>query len=204
LATYEHLENPVQQEILEVVATFAGVPKNEIKIGVDGCAAPIFALPISAMARSFARLISPPADFDEETRQNCRRIVKAMISCPEMIGGTRRLDTLLMRNANRLLISKIGADGVYVAGVLPNPKWKNGLGIAFKIEDGDDKRARAVVAIELFKKLGIFAANALSELSPLPIKNRRGDTVGRVEASFKLATNKHEKTRTEENEMSRE
>lgn len=184
LQTYEHLENPVQQEILKVVSKFTGVPEDEIKIGVDGCAAPNFAVSVAAMARSFARLVLPPADFDDETREACRRAVSAMISYPEMIGGTQRLDTLLMQNANRGLISKIGADGVYVAGVLPSPRWQKGLGIAFKIEDGDDKRARAVVAVELFRRLGIFAAETLKELSPLPVKNRRGDIVGKVEASF--------------------
>lgn len=186
LATYEFLEHPVQQQILKVVSEFTGVPLDEIKLGVDGCAAPNFALPVAAMARSFARLVFPPKDAGDETREACRRIVSAMISYPEMIGGRKRLDTLLMRKANRGLISKIGAEGVYVAGVLPSPRWKKGLGIAFKIEDGEDKRARPVVAIELFRQLGIFGAQALENLSPLPIKNRRGDTVGKVEASFKI------------------
>jgi len=186
LTNYERLENPVQQEILKVVSKFTGVPEDDIKLGIDGCAAPNFALPVAAMARSFARLVFPPEAFDAETREACRRIVSAMISHPEMIGGSGRLDTLLMRAANRELISKIGADGVYVAGVLPSPRWKKGLGIAFKIEDGDDKRARAVVAVELLRQLGIFQPETLKELSPLPIKNRRGDIVGKVEASFNL------------------
>ncbi|HEX9962801.1 MAG TPA: asparaginase, partial [Pyrinomonadaceae bacterium] len=147
---------------------------------------PNFALPVAAMALSFARLVFPPEDFDEKTREACRRIVSAMVSYPEMIGGSNRLDTLLMLEASGKLISKIGADGVYVAGVLPSKRWKKGLGIAFKIEDGDDKRARAVVAVELFRQLGIFSAPSLKQLSPLPVKNRRGDTVGRVEASFKI------------------
>ena len=38
--------------------------------------------------------------------------------------------------------------------------------------------------IELFRQLGIFDAETLQELSPLPIKNRRGDIVGRVCASW--------------------
>jgi L-asparaginase II len=103
-----------------------------------------------------------------------------------MIGGRKRLDTLLMQEANRQLISKIGAEGVFVAAALPSPQWKKGLGIAFKIEDGEDKRARPVVAIELFRQLGIFNPDALKDLSPLPVKNRRGDIVGSVEASFKI------------------
>jgi L-asparaginase II len=186
LESYENLENPVQQQILDCVAEFSDVPRAEIKIGVDGCAAPNFAIPIRAMALSFARLVFPPKTFDDETREACRRVVSATVSHPEMIGGTKRLDTMIMQAARGRIVSKIGAEGVYSAGVLPSPRWKTGLGIAFKIEDGDDRRARAVVLIELLKQLEILDAEILSEFSPLPIKNRRGAEVGRVEASFDL------------------
>jgi len=187
--TYELLENPVQQKILETVSKFSDVPKNQIKIGIDGCAVPNFALPVSAMAKSFARLVFPPKSFDKETREACRQIVSAMISYPEMIGGTERLDTIIMQALRGKIVSKIGAEGIYTAGILPSQKWKKGLGIAFKIEDGEDKRARAVVAIELFRQLGILdekAAETLDEFSPMQIKNRRGDKVGEVKASFNL------------------
>ena len=186
LKTYEHLENPVQQRILDCVAEFSGVPRDQIKIGIDGCAAPNFAVPIRAMAKSFAGLVFPPKNFDDETREACRRVVSATVACPEMIGGTDRLDTLIMRSARGRIVSKIGAEGVYSAGVLPSPRWKTGLGISFKVEDGDDKRARAVVIVELLKQLGILGAETLKDFSPLPVKNRRGDTVGKVKASFKL------------------
>ncbi len=103
-----------------------------------------------------------------------------------MIGGSGRLDTMIMRAASGKLVSKIGAEGVYSAGVLPSSQYKKGLGIAFKIEDGDDKRARVVVLIELLRQLGIFDAKTLKEFSPLLIKNKRGDTVGKVAANFKI------------------
>lgn len=187
LKSYDSLENPVQQAILETVSLFTDVAKNEIKIGIDGCAAPNFALPLRAMATSFARLVFPPKSFDEETREACRRLVSAMIEHPQMIAGTDRLDTILMRSARGKIISKIGAEGVYAAGILPCERWKTGLGIAVKIEDGDDKRARAVVIIELLRALGVIDetndAN-LREYSPMPIKNRRGDTVGKVTAKL--------------------
>ncbi len=184
--TYDSPENPVQQAILDCVAEFSDVPKDEIKIGIDGCAAPNFALPIWAMALSFARLVLPPKSFDNKTREACRRIVSATISHPEMIGGSGRLDTMIMRAARGKIVSKIGAEGVYSAGVLPSPQYKKGLGIAFKIEDGDDKRARVVVLIELLRQLDIFDAETLKEFSPLLIKNRCGDTVGSVEACFRI------------------
>ncbi len=189
LQSYEALENPVQQKILEAVSQFTDVPLNEIKIGIDGCAAPNFALPLRAMATSFARLIFPPKSFDNETREACRRIVAAMINYPEMIGGTERLDTIIMQSARGKIISKIGAEGVYVAGILPCERWKKGLGVAVKIEDGDDKRARAVVIIELLRALGVIDETNdkdLREYSPMPIKNRRGDTVGEVRAKLNL------------------
>jgi L-asparaginase II len=103
---------------------------------------------------------------------------------PKLVGGTERLDTLLMEAGAGRLISKIGAEGVWLCGVLPSPEYPDGLGIALKIEDGEDRRARPAVAVELLRRLGIFSADTLENLSPLPIKNRRGDNVGQVRAGF--------------------
>lgn len=186
VSTYHLLENPVQQKILETISLVSGVSKDEIKIGTDGCALPSFALPIRAMARSFASLVCSPQSFDEDLRKVGRQIVSAMINYPEMIGGTDRLDTLIMQSARGKLISKIGAEGVLTAAVLPSEKWTKGLGIAFKIEDGDDKCARAVVLIELLRQLEIFDAETLRYLSPMAITNRRGNAVGEIVASFAL------------------
>ncbi len=183
LATYDALENPVQQEILSAVASMAEMPVEEIAIGIDGCSAPNFAMPLSAMAKSFVNLISPPAEFPEETRKACNRIVSAMVKFPELIGGSERLDTMLMQAAEGKIISKVGAEGVWLCGILPSEKYPKGASIALKIEDGDDKRARPVVAVDLLKQLGVIEPKSLPELSPMPIKNRRGDLVGRVEDS---------------------
>jgi L-asparaginase II len=183
---YEQLENPVQQAILEAFSVFTETPKTAIKIGIDGCAAPNFAVSLRAMAKSFAKLVSPPESFDENYRKACSQIVSAMINFPELIGGSERLDTLMMQTGRGKIISKIGAEGVWLCGVVPSEQWKKGLGIALKIEDGDDKRARAVVSIEILRQLGILCAEELREYSPMPIKNRRGNEVGKVEAKVKI------------------
>ncbi|MGI9055293.1 MAG: asparaginase [Pyrinomonadaceae bacterium] len=186
IETYEHSDNPIQQKILETISQFTDVPKNEIKLAVDGCAAPNFAVSVKAMARSFAKLVNPPDDFDENLKDACRKIVLAKTKFPELIGGTERLDTLLMQAGNGKFISKIGAEGVWLGGVLPSEKFPRGLGIALKIEDGDDKRARAVIAVEVLRQLGIFDAETLTEFAPLQIKNRRGETVGKIKPVFKF------------------
>ncbi len=188
LKTYDLIENPIQQAILQTVADFTETPKDQIPLAVDGCCAPNFALSLRAMAKGFVKFVFPPETFDDKLRKTSERVVTAMMNYPELVGGSERLDTLLMQAARGRIISKIGAEGVWLCGVLPNAKWTRGLGIALKIEDGDDKRARAVISVEVLRQLGIFDAGKLKNYSPLPIKNRRGEKVGRVEADFILAT----------------
>lgn len=188
--TYDQWTNPVQQMIGRTVAQFSDVPLAEIAIGTDGCGVPVFGISVRAMALMYARLVWPPADFDEPTREAAGRIVRAMISFPEMIGGTKsRLDTELIKAGNGRLISKIGAEGVYTIGVLPCDDWPSGLGLALKIEDGDDHRARPPAVIEALRQLGVLTKPeliALADYSPTAITNRRGERVGEARAAFKL------------------
>jgi L-asparaginase II len=183
--TYELLENPVQQRILDAVSQFTETPVNKIPIAIDGCCAPNFAKPLQAMATAFMNLIRPER-FDQKTQDAAARIVSAMVNHPELIGGSERLDTMLMQAAEGKIISKVGADGVWLCGVLPSEKYPTGLAIALKIEDGDDKRARPVVTVDVLRQLGILSAEDLVEVSPMPIKNRRGTTVGTVSSTFSL------------------
>lgn len=189
-ATYDEWNHPVQQAVAKVVSQFCDVPINEMKIGIDGCGVPVFGLPVWSMALGYARLISPDDWFDSATREACRRVVNAMIKFPEMIGGSKdRLDTELIKAGKGRLVSKIGAEGVYTVGVLPCGEWPKGLGLALKIDDGDDRRARPPAVIEALKQLQVLADDDLTELSgyaPIPITNRRGERVGEARAAFTL------------------
>jgi L-asparaginase II len=190
IETYDEPSNPVQLAIGKTVAEFSGIPIEDIAVGVDGCGVPVFGITMKAMALIYARLVAPSAGFDEETRNACARIVAAMTAHPELIGGTSdRLDTEMMRAAKGRLISKVGAEGVYTVGVLPCEDWPRGLGLALKIEDGDDHRARPTVVIESLRQLGVLADESLEAVSRyafFPVRNRRGDVVGEVTAEFKL------------------
>src|SRR5438105_1982763 len=192
--TYDELSSPVQHMIIQTVSDFSGVRVEDIAIGIDGCGVPVFGISVRAMAVMYARLISPPANASREVRDACKRIVKAMIDFPEMIGGTKdRLDTELIRAGAGRLISKIGAEGVYTVGVLPSSDWPDGFGFALKVEDGDDRRARPPAVIDALRQLGVLSANELkilSAYSPAVITNRRGDRVGEARAAFTLELNK--------------
>lgn len=187
---YESPEHPVQIEIGRAVAQFTDTPAEDFAVGVDGCAAPIFGVSVRAMALAYARLVSPPAGFNRATRDACARIVRVMTAYPELIGGTsERLDTEIMRAASGRVVSKVGAEGVYTAGILPCERWPKGLGLALKIEDGDDKRARPTVVIESLRQLRVLhdeSLEAVSRYAFFPVQNRRGDVVGEIRASFEL------------------
>lgn len=188
--TYDQQENPVQLNIVRSISQFSGVAVEDIAIGVDGCGVPTFGVTVRAMALMYVRLVAPPEDFDDATRSACRRIVAAMTKYPEMIGGRdERLDTVIMQAARGLVVSKVGAEGVYTAAVLPCEKWPRGLGLALKIEDGEDRRARPTVVIETLRQLGVLKDDALEmvkQYASFPITNRRGEMVGEVRASFEL------------------
>lgn len=188
IENYESPESPVQKAIADVVAKFSDVPVTDMAVGIDGCSAPIFGITMKAMALAYARLVAPPASFDQKTRDACERVVRVMTTYPEVIGGTsQRLDTEIMRAARGRVVSKVGADGVYTAGIKPCEEWPNGLGLALKIEDGDDKLARPPVVIESLRQLGVLhdeSLEAVAKYAFFPVTNRRGDVVGEITASF--------------------
>jgi len=140
LAGYQEAGHPVQQRILEEVTRWSGVAPAGIALAPDGCTAVCFGLPLRAMAVAYASLISSP-DLA------ARRIVSAMASHPFLLAGTGRLCTDLIMAAQGRIIAKIGAEGVYSAG-LPGL----GLGIALKVEDGD-MRASGVALLEVLKQV---------------------------------------------------
>jgi L-asparaginase II len=187
---YDDPEGPVQQTALRTVSQFSGIGADEIALGTDGCGVPVFGMPVRAMALMYARLVAPPEGFDAETRAACARLTAAMNARPELVGGTQeRFDTEVMRAGHGRLVSKIGAEGVYTAAVVPCERWPKGLGLAFKIEDGEDRRARSTIAIEALRQLGVLDGDAYKAVSPyasFPVLNHRGEKVGQIRASFLL------------------
>src|SRR5215207_1955732 len=188
--TYNDAENPVQKAIADAMSQFSGVSVTDMSVGIDGCAVPVFGITVQAMALAYARLVAPSETFDKKTHAASERIVRVMSAYPELIGGTSdRLDTEVMRAAPGRLVSKVGAEGVYTAGIKPCEEWPKGLGVAIKIEDGDDRRARPTVVIETLRQLKVLkdkSLEAVSQYAFFPVVNRPGEVVGEIRASFEL------------------
>lgn len=151
-ATYRDPDHPLQVSIRATVERVAG--EAVAAVGVDGCGAPLFALTLTGLARSFAVLATAPEVSPEG------RVAAAIRAHPEWLGGTRRDVTRLVAGVEGL-IAKDGAEGVYAAA-LPD-----GRAAALKIEDGA-QRARPPVMVAALRALGLEAA-VLGELAESPL-----------------------------------
>ena len=186
LDNYTSVEHPVQREIISTFARMAGVDES-LPTAIDGCAAPTFGVPLRSLAVAFARLVSPTDAGAASIATH--RIVAAMISHPEMVGGTKgRFDTELLRAGHGKLICKIGAEASYSVGVLPCERFPRGAGIALKMEDGS-YRGLGPTVVETLAQLGILNDEEVKQLVTFyqpTVENRRGDIVGDVRAVFEL------------------
>jgi L-asparaginase II len=175
---YEHHDHPVQQAVEAALKELAGV--QELPWGVDGCAAPNFALPLSAFSRALAKFADPRV-LPAPRADAAKRLVAAMIAHPELVSGTGRSDAVLMRAAKGRAATKAGAEAYYAA-ILPEA----GLGIALKIDDGAGRAAETAIAAVL-GKLGLVGDDKDARaLIRAPILNTRNAAVGERRATAAL------------------
>jgi L-asparaginase II len=185
--------HPLQRRILSVVARMTSVPEERIGLGVDGCSVPVYQLPLYNLALSYARLANGKIAAETARGYAARkRIVFAMTHAPEMVAGTGRFTTMLMREFGGKVLGKEGYEGVYAVGaarkLAGTPPGGGPVGIALKIDDGAE-RGRDVIVVEVLRQLGLASGPRLARLrrhARRPVRNVRGDVVGGMEPVFSL------------------
>jgi L-asparaginase II len=197
--------HPVQQKILNTLAEMSDLPVDQIQIGIDGCSAPNFALPLFNTALAFARICQPEG-LSQKRSDACQVISDAMLTYPDMIGGPDNFDTDLMRAAAGKVICKGGAEGFQAFGIMPGAikPGSRALGVAFKISDGDLKghnrsagdptgHVRPAVTLEILRQLGVSDAQDFEKLAAygpeFPVENWRHLQVGWASPCFNLNYN---------------
>ncbi|HWQ46795.1 MAG TPA: asparaginase [Longilinea sp.] len=205
LTNYIDLGHPVQHTIIETFAPMCGLEVGDVIVGIDGCSVPTFAVPLYNAAFGMARLCDPDT-LNAKRAAACRQITKAMMANPDMVAGPARFDTEFMTAAKGSMLSKAGAEGYQIIGLLPGAMGAGSpaLGIAVKISDGDlysnirptfppgmgnDSRARALVVLAVLDQLGALSPEmrkTLSRFNERPIRNWRGLEVGELRAKVKL------------------
>ncbi len=184
-AAYLDTTHPVQSRIAARLEALAGLEEGTLATAIDGCSAPTFVMPLRSLALCYARLA---AGVDGRTApdESARRVTRVMRRHPEMVAGTDRLCTELMRVGRAGLIAKIGAEGMYG---LAFERDGAGVGIALKIADGEGQRARFSTALETLRQLDAINprdARALRARFVGEVRNHRGLLVGDVAPVFAL------------------
>jgi L-asparaginase II len=176
---YEQPDHGVQVRIARILSETCGVRVDQDHIGVDGCSVPTFALPLSALARGFARL-GTGKGLAPARANAAQRLIRSCFASPVLVAGEERFDTIVLRGLARSAFVKGGAEGVHCA-VLP----ELGLGIALKIDDGTKRGAERALG-EVLAALLPEARNVLADHLEGEMHNWRGLIVGRVVAGAAL------------------
>lgn len=182
---YLSMDNPLQQRIISTVAQMCGVQPEEMPVGIDGCSAPVFAMPLYSFALAMARL-ADPAGLGETRERACKKITHAMMTFPEMVAGPGALDSVLMSVMQGKAAVKGGAEGYQMISLMPGAcgKGSPGIGVAIKISDGDpNRRATSALIVGLMKALGFdeeMASEAFRNFNTPVLRNWRGLEIGEI------------------------
>ena len=175
--------HPLQGAIRAAVAQAVGLQEHQMPMGIDGCSAPNYAMPLAHLATGFARLGAGAGDprFGESFAQ----LADAMTAHPELVSGTHRNDAAFMRAGRGDWVTKVGADGVQVVA-----SRSRGEALALKVSDGN-KLALYAATVEALEQLGWLDDAQREALRPWrheSIDSLRGAPVGARRPVFRLAT----------------
>ena len=170
---YVQPEHPAMRAVTAALAETTGARLDEGNRAVDGCSIPTYAIPLHALALSFARF-GTGQGLSADRAAAAARLRRAVAAHPFMVAGTGRFDTRLMTVLGDRVFSKTGAEGVYCVA-LP----ELGLGIAVKCDDGAGRAVEIVTAALIARFLkpdnAQFAAMERAEL-----RNWNGIHVGDI------------------------
>lgn len=171
---YVRPTHPVQRRVTAALAEVTGTDLTRAPAGTDGCSIPTYALPLKNLAHGFARMASG-VGLSTDRATAARRLFAAVFARPEMVAGPGLFDTTFMTALPGEAFVKVGAEGVYCAG-LP----KLGIGIAVKIDDGASRAAQVLVADIIAGLLGRADDPALASYVRPELRNWNGTLVGEM------------------------
>jgi L-asparaginase II len=176
LRGYADPQHPVQQHVVGTLARTGGFDAAAAPMAIDGCGAPVIAMPLAALAGAFATLAA--SERAAPPRQTAiRRVAEAMSTHPGLVGGPGRFDTVVMEAAAGAILVKGGAEGVGAAALMGR-----GLGLAVKIDDGAKRGAEAALAA-LIRRFGGTSGQLdqiLAAWADTPLHNSQGLAVGAI------------------------
>jgi L-asparaginase II len=173
-------DHPVMREIGAALQAATGADIGAAPRGTDGCSIPTYGIPLRQLALGFARLGTGNGLAPAHARA-AQRLRAAVAAAPFFVAGSGRFDSRVMERLGARVFCKVGAEGTYCAA-LP----ELGLGLAIKMDDGNNARAVEVVmaaVIEALLPLDEAEHGFMRGFSDVALKNWNGIEVGRLRAS---------------------
>jgi L-asparaginase II len=180
LSGYVKPDHPVMREVSAALQAATGWDLSRSACGTDGCSIPTHAVPLRHLAHAFAR-VGTGQGLSADHARAAQRLRQAVARAPFFVGGTGRYDTRVMERLGERLFCKVGAEGVHCAAI---PEL--GLGLAIKMDDGNNSRACEVVLSALVARLLPLDdddAAFMQGLADLSLRNWNGIEVGRLAAA---------------------
>jgi len=172
-ASYTQPGHPVQREVKALLEELSGAAIANDARAIDGCSVPTWAMPLSGLARAFARFGSGHG-LSPQRAKAAARLRAACAAHPWYVAGTGRFCTEMMQAFGARVFVKTGAEGVF-CGALPDL----GLGIAVKCDDGAGRAAQVAMAATLAKFMKLDTdRSTLSRFMRPPLHNWNGTAVG--------------------------
>jgi L-asparaginase II len=169
-------DSAAQRAVRRAVADACEIDEGDLRAGIDGCGAPNFALPLSALARAFKNLATR-GPGGTALDGALARVRAAMQAHPDLVSGPTRLDYEIACAFGGRVVCKGGAEGLLAIGFSDPP-----LGIAVKLLDGAD-RALGPICVAILDELGLLdegARAALAHRARPVVTNYRGIETGAI------------------------
>ncbi|MDC0058090.1 asparaginase [Pelagibacteraceae bacterium] len=153
---YLDFDHPHQIKIRSIFSKFTEEQILIKNYGIDGCSAPQYSFKISQLGKALSNLYKS-YNFKFEYSLNIKIMIDSILKNPLFIGGSKNLDSNLIKISNGSIFCKGGAEGVFLFINL-----KKGIFGVFKVKDGNERVLPSAV-YTLFKKFNILKKDELKK-----------------------------------------
>ena len=153
---YLSFDHPHQIKIRDIFSKFTEEKILLKNYGIDGCSAPQYSFKIKQLGKALSNLYkSYNSEF--EYSYNAKTMIDSILNNPLFIGGSKNLDSNLIKISNGSVFCKGGAEGVFLFINL-----KKGVFGILKVKDGNERVLPSAV-YTLFKKFKILKKDELKQ-----------------------------------------
>ena len=172
---YLDRDHPLQVRILEAIEYLTS--ETISATAVDGCGAPVHAMPLVALASGVARMHAADESAPMNINSSAKKLFSSMLAHPWVVGDHGEPDTTIMEELG--FASKSGYEGVFI---VTTPE---GVTVATKILDGN-LRTAPIVALQALVRAGALEQAQLDALIPRLHTDvyGGGKVVGELRTSF--------------------